>query len=91
MPPSAAAAIFGVRQVDAAHLGVHHPKFGLLFLKDGSLVVYVSTGNMGVDTAIDATWCVSGRKRGGEGEGNIAVIVVVFDVVAVSDLLMCLW
>lgn len=43
-------------QVKAGERGVHHPKFGLLFLNDGSLVVYVGTGNMGVDTAIDATW-----------------------------------
>lgn len=36
--------------------GVHHPKFGLLFLHDGSLVFYVGTGNLGTDTAVDATW-----------------------------------
>ncbi|CAM9232085.1 unnamed protein product [Ectocarpus sp. 13 AM-2016] len=45
-----------VEKVHTGGLGVHHPKFGLLFLKDDSLVVYVGTGNLGVDTAIDATW-----------------------------------
>ncbi|CAM9674215.1 unnamed protein product, partial [Ectocarpus sp. 8 AP-2014] len=45
-----------VEKVRTGGLGVHHPKFGLLFLKDDSLVVYVGTGNLGVDTAIDATW-----------------------------------
>ena len=43
-------------QVNAGSRGVHHPKFGMLFLKDGSLVMYVGTGNLGADTAIDATW-----------------------------------
>lgn len=36
--------------------GVHHPKFGMLFLKDGSLVMYVGTANLGTDTAIEITW-----------------------------------
>eukprot|EP00903_Cladosiphon_okamuranus_P020333 g18655.t1 len=73
-----------VEKVDAAHLGVHHPKFGLLFLKDGSVVVYIGTGNMGVDTAIDATWVQRfGRREKsksadgqgeGEGEGDGTVV-----------------
>lgn len=48
---------------------VHHPKFGLLFLNDGSLVVYVGTGNLGTDVAIDATWYARYRCHRGDGGG----------------------
>lgn len=41
---------------------MHHPKFGLLFLNDGSLVMYVSSGNLGTDTAIDCTWWAGSVK-----------------------------
>ncbi|CAM9874531.1 unnamed protein product, partial [Discosporangium mesarthrocarpum] len=37
--------------------GVHHPKFGLIFLHDGSLVVYVTTANLGTGGTVDGTWC----------------------------------
>ncbi|CAN0233857.1 unnamed protein product [Pylaiella littoralis] len=57
-----------VEKVKTGELGVHHPKFGLLFLNDGSLVLYVGTGNMGADTAIDATWVQRfGRRENAEG------------------------
>ncbi|CAM9499556.1 unnamed protein product [Choristocarpus tenellus] len=46
-----------VEKVLTGRRGVHHPKFGLIFLLDGSLVVYVSTGNLGTNVAVDATWC----------------------------------
>ncbi|CBJ30303.1 conserved unknown protein [Ectocarpus siliculosus] len=58
-----------VEKVHTGGLGVHHPKFGLLFLKDDSLVVYVGTGNLGVDTAIDATWV---QRFGQSNKGEAA-------------------
>ncbi|CAN0035094.1 unnamed protein product, partial [Ascophyllum nodosum] len=65
-----------LEKVNAGSRGVHHPKFGMLFLKDGSLVMYVGTGNLGADTAIDATWvqrfgaksAIKGHKSGRLGE-----------------------
>lgn len=43
-------------QVHIGGVGVHHPKFGLIFLNDGSVVVHVGTANLGSDINIDATW-----------------------------------
>ena len=37
-------------------LGVHHPKFMLLFEKSGSIVVIVSTSNLTPPTALDGSW-----------------------------------
>ena len=37
-------------------LGVHHPKFFLLFEKSGSIVVIISTSNLTPQNAIDGSW-----------------------------------
>lgn len=37
--------------------GVHHPKYMILFCKDGSVVVLVSTSNLTKQSSTDATWC----------------------------------
>jgi len=37
-------------------LGVHHPKFFLLFEKSGSVVVIISTSNLTPQTALDGSW-----------------------------------
>eukprot|EP00984_Skeletonema_dohrnii_P001064 scaffold331_cov123-Skeletonema_dohrnii-CCMP3373.AAC.4 len=37
-------------------LGVHHPKFFLLFEKSGSIVVIISTSNLTPQTAVDGSW-----------------------------------
>ena len=37
-------------------VGVHHPKFFLLFEKSGSVVVIISTSNLTPQTALDGSW-----------------------------------
>ena len=39
-----------------SRLGVHHPKYMILFTKDGSVIVLVSTGNLTSPRATDASW-----------------------------------
>jgi Tyrosyl-DNA phosphodiesterase len=36
--------------------GVHHPKYMILFCKDGSVIVLVSTGNLTMPSSTDASW-----------------------------------
>ena len=44
------------RKHSEARLGVHHPKYFILFATDGSVIVIVSTGNLTCPRATDASW-----------------------------------
>jgi hypothetical protein len=52
-----------------AMLGVHHPKYYLLFEKSGSLVVVVSTANLTAPTCVDGTWVQRFNKKAYADEG----------------------
>lgn len=50
-------------------MGVHHPKYYLLFEKSGSLVVVVSTANLTAPKCVDGTWVQRFHKRSYFDEG----------------------